>query len=1075
MRSLLMLAMVALLVIGGVGCTAKVKKSYHLSRANRYYDASQMDRAEIEYQNVLRYDPANRQAFGRLGLIYYDQGRFFPRATFFLAKGSQLAPDDLNLRLKLGLIYSSVGLVTQALAQANFILEKKPADDEATLLLAETANKTNEITATRQRLQTMARNGDRAAIEVALGDLALREQNLAAAGDAYKKAQALDSKSSRVNAALATLAWAQNDLKQAEIFYKAAAEASPPRSPLRTQYVRFKIQTGDLAGARAALAEILKPAPDFLPASLALAEIAGQEKKYDECGGLLAKALALDPDNIGALLLQGRLDLSRGDADKAVTDMERMTHLYPQAADAHYQLGVAYHMANDLNKAAGSLTRALELNPNYTEATLQLAEIQIINKNAAPAMIALERLRQKQPQLALAQLVKAQLLLADAYRLQPDRINDAVTIYTSLEKSFPKDSPIPLLRGAALLQLKDNAGARKAFERALEISPGNPSAIEQLVDLDLTAKQFDAALLRLNGEVQKNPKLVGLRILTAKVFLAQGKRDQAEAALLQAVEADPTSLGAYLLLAQLYSNAGQNEKALARLDAVMAKDPQNASALMLVADIYTVKKDYQGAASAYEKLLKIDPKNSAALNNLAYIYSESLVNLDRAYELAQRTRELLPFEPAPADTLGWICFKRGAYTTALGLFQESAVKMPTNSEAQFHLGLASYMTADEVSARAALQRAWQSGVVFPGRDECQRCLAILDLKPATADAAARATLEKRIAEKPDDPVALVRLAAIYQRDGNADKAIAAYEAILKAIPNNLDALINLTRLYTGKDNKKAYDLAKAANKLAPYNPEVTHALGRLAFLSGDFQLAASLLQRTLQSQPNDAALQFDYAQAAYGIGKVSEAQTALQTAVGLNLPTAQAAQARRMLDLIALADAPAQAAAANDRIGDILKAEPDDAPALMACAAASEFKSDAAGAEQADEKILAHFPDFAPAQKQLARLYAAEPAKADRAYALATKARAAYPDDPALGKIMGVILVQRGDYSHAVNLLKASAARLTTDAELFYYLGTAQFQLKNRAESKASLQQALALKLTGPLAESARQMLTNLK
>ena len=184
MRSLLTLAMVALLVIGGIGCK-KVKKSYHLSRANHYYDASQMDRAEIEYLNVLRNDPANSQAFGRLGLIYYDQGRSL-KAAPYLAKGSQLAPDDLNLRLKLGLIYSSIGLVTQALAQANFILEKKPADDEATLLLAETANKTNEITATRQRLQNMARNGDRAAIEVALGNLALREQNLAAAGDAYK-------------------------------------------------------------------------------------------------------------------------------------------------------------------------------------------------------------------------------------------------------------------------------------------------------------------------------------------------------------------------------------------------------------------------------------------------------------------------------------------------------------------------------------------------------------------------------------------------------------------------------------------------------------------------------------------------------------------------------------------------------------------------------------------------------------------------------------------------------------------------------------------------------------------------
>ena len=270
--------------------------------------------------------------------------------------------------------------------------------------------------------------------------------------------------------------------------------------------------------------------------------------------------------------------------------------------------------------------------------------------------------------------------------------------------------------------------------------------------------------------------------------------------------------------------------------------------------------------------------------------------------LAQRARGLLPFDPSTADTLGWVCFKRGSYQTALGLLQESAAKLPAVPEVQFHLGMASYMMADEPAARAALQQAGQSGAAFPGRDECQLCLSILDLKPATADATARAMLEKRISQKSDDPVALVRLAAIYERDGNAEKAISAYESILQAIPKNLEAMIHLIRLYAAKDPKKAYEMAKAANKLAPYDPEVSHTLGRLAFLAGDYQLAANVLQQTSQAQPNDASLLFDYAQAAFSRGKVSETQTALQNALGLNLPAAQASQAKRMLDMIGLGD-----------------------------------------------------------------------------------------------------------------------------------------------------------------------------
>jgi hypothetical protein len=62
-----------------------------------------------------------------------------------------------------------------------------------------------------------------------------------------------------------------------------------------------------------------------------------------------------------------------------------------------------------------------------------------------------------------------------------------------------------------------------------------------------------------------------------------------------------------------------------------------------------------------------------------------------------------------------------------------------------------------------------------------------------------------------------------------------------------------------------------------------------------------------------------------------------------------------------------------------------------------------------------------------------------------------------------------------VNLLQQSALKLTSDAAVFYYLGSAQFHLKNRTESKANLQKALDLKLAGPAAAAAKQMLSELK
>ena len=390
---------------------------------------------------------------------------------------------------------------------------------------------------------------------------------------------------------------------------------------------------------------------------------------------------------------------------------------------------------------------------------------------------------------------------------------------------------------------------------------------------------------------------------------------------------------------------------MGELQAAIKLNPKNLSAMMLLGSAHENAKDYKAAAAAYEQMLEVDPKCPPALNNLAYLYSELLGQPDRAYELAQRAHDLQPFDPSTADTLGWICVKRGQYPTALALLQDSAAKLPNVPDVQYHLGMVNYLMTEAEAARAAFQLALAGGKDFIGRDECQLCLALLNIDPQTADAAAIEKLEKRVADRSDDPIAESRLGAIYQRDGRTDKAIACFEAVLKTDAKNLPAMNALTKLYEPKDPAKAYGIAKAAYKLAPNDAEVTHVYGRLAYQNGDFKLASTMLQSAVQNQPGDAALQFDYARAIYSIGRVPEAQTALQAAQAANLP-----EAKRMADLIAQADNPQPAASA--RVADILKAEPDYVPALMVQVKLSEQAGDLAGATAAGEKILAQFPGF---------------------------------------------------------------------------------------------------------------------
>ncbi len=1060
----ILLLVIALPAIFGGGCSRKAKMAQYLQRAEQDFASGEYDEAEVEYFKVLRIDRENPKALGRLGTIYFQQERL-QKAFPFLLASSQLATNDLDIRVMLGSVYQAAGKLQAAHDLINSVLDKRPEDQEAPILLAETARTPEQIADVRQRLKKLPLPATKMApAEVALAALAFREGDVKGAEAALDRAKTLDPKLSALHTALGNMHLTRNELKEADQEFKTAADLSPARSQRRTQYAEFKIQTGDLEAARSYLEEMVRKTPDFLPGWLGLAEIAAAQGKYDESATYTGKMLARDPQYLGALLLRGRLELAKGETAKAIADLERVTSLYPKLPQGHYQLGLAYQANNETEKAVGSLSQALIVDPHFADAILALAELRIRRGDASSAAIMLRQLTQQQPKLA-----KAQLLLAEACRRQ-NNLDEALDVYRNLEKLFPESPEAPLLMGLVLLEQGKKAEARKAFARAQEVSPNYVAALEQLVDLDLSDKQYATALQRVEKLAQKDPKAAEPPLLEAKIYLAQNNTNLAESVLLKAVQAQPDFRGTYLLLAQLYVTSHQHQKALADLDQMLVKNPKDVTAIMLIGMIHSELKDYAKARDTYEKLLAINPNFSSALNNLAYLYSERFGQYDKAYTMARRARDLRPNDPATADTLGWILYQKQQYPQALSLLQESADKLPANAEIQFHLGMVHYMLGEEESARSALQRAVQADRPFPGKDEASRCLAVLAIDPQTAGAGAQASLEDRIAKQPDDMIALVRLGALYGREGAVDKAVRTYQAVLKMNSNNVRALTGLAQLYSGRLEQpaKAFELAKTAHKLSPEDPDISHLLGHAAYEVGDYKWASSLLEETARKQPGQSQVMYDTALARYSVGQVMDAQAAMQSALQGGAAFLHTAEARRFLDMVSLAGNPAQAAAAADEVKKILQDDGQYVPALMVLGEIDEQKADLGAAKQAYEKVLGRYPDFVPAEKKLAVLYAQEPGNDKRAYELAMRAREALPDDPDVAKVLGMVVYRQGDYARAAELLKGGQ---TGDAESIYYLGMAQYQLKELAESRKTLQRALNMNLPAQLASEARRVL----
>lgn len=1058
----LWLSRAAILLLAGAlcACSQQAKKDRYVRRGDKYYATGQYDAAEIEYLNAGRIDSHDAHAIARLGQIYFADGRL-GKAYEFLTGAIQLDPDNVDVRMDRGLYLLALGKKADAAKDALFVLSRNPGHPDAPLLLAETVETRRQIAQARDRLKTLPPG---APVLVAQATLDLKESRIRAATSLLEEALQKDPGCANAATALGTISWEQHDLRKAGTYFAKAADLSPMRSGKRMQYVQFMYRTGDAAGARALLKEVLSHAPDYLPAGMLLAEIEENEHHYVEAAAAARNVVARDPSYPDALLLTGRLALARNDPQSAITSFEYGLTFYPHNPILQYELAQAYLATGASEKAEAALNLAVAWAPDFVEAATALAQIDDRKGDYPSEIVLLKETAQRRPDAG-----SVWLLLAEAY-VRMEEYDDALAIYRNLAAANPH-SPRPLtLEGVVLVHDGRLDEAEAAYFSALRIDPNDIPALQQLVELYIAERKYTDARALLAARLGQSRDSAPVHVLLARVDLAQHRFPEGESELQRAIAIQPNLPDAYFLLAEVYYTTHQDQQALADLKKTVTEDPRRTSALMLMGSIEMTQKNWASARDSYEKVLAIDPNFSPALNNLAYLYSEQFHNLDRAFELAQRTRKLMPDEPHAEDTLGWVLYRKKQYAWASSLLHDASANLPGDAEALYHLGMTEYMMGQEDRARQDLGQSVRGGD-FPGIAEARHCLAVLNVNVATAGAAEQSLLER----DHDDPVALARLAAIYERKGAVDQAIATCNAALAIDPHDVPALTRLARLYESKGNlDKAYDAAKSAHGYAPGDADASLALGRLAFRLGNYSWSDSVLSDAADLRPTDPEIRYHLALAEYSLGRVDQAVQDMQRVQDAPNGSHHSAAAR----FLRLAPAGVAASGPSPRAieeaqADLAK-DPADVPSLMIDADAHQAKGDWAAAIQRWSAVLAHYPQFAPAARDLVVAYALHPGDPAKMTQAAVLARDAYLSDPEVAKACGIIAFHQGDFSRADELFEECAAARNTDAEVYYYLGMSELQLK-KSGAQDSLKRSLQLHLAPNLAADARKALAEAK
>lgn len=400
-----------------------------------------------------------------------------------------------------------------------------------------------------------------------LADLDLRDKQPAMARTRLKSVLNHDKTHLQAMLALADLAAANHQDKEAVRWLEQAARAHPEAIAPRAALVRHYLGKQD--GKQA----------------LAIAN----------------EAVNVSPDNPAALELLGAVQLALGDKTGATNTFARLIQKADQSPDALLQLALAQLSANRVDDARHSLQRALALRPDHLASLDALIKLEVrdhqpekaleiargVQSRLSGSTLGFERegdiqLHEKRAPLAVKAYAKAMAInpasplaiklhraqtaagntsVADQglvdwlqrhpkdqsariYAAEQDRANGriqaAIAQYRVVLQQTPQN-PVALNNLAGLYQRAGDARALATAEQALKAAPESPAILDTLGWILVEQGQIRRGLALLDKAVARAPKSAGIRFHHAMALARAGDKARARAELQSLLRDAPQS------------------------------------------------------------------------------------------------------------------------------------------------------------------------------------------------------------------------------------------------------------------------------------------------------------------------------------------------------------------------------------------------------------------------------------------------------------------------------------------------------------------------------------------------------
>jgi Flp pilus assembly protein TadD len=359
------------------------------------------------------------------------------------------------------------------------------------------------------------------------------------------------------------------------------------------------------------------------------------------------------------------------------------------------------------------------------------------------------------------------------------------------------------------------------LEAAKAADPDNPRLIATLGDLDIRSGNAAKALelvAQQKGSLADSNEIIDLK---AAAQLALGQKKEARDSYAQIIKADPSAIGARRQLEMLLVEIG----------------------------------DFETARNLVKEGITLSPRNYQLHQDLAMIDLKA-TGVDAALATADRLASQDRDFPALRGLRGDIYLAANRTDDAVNAYAEALAAAPDG-------GIATRLAAAQLRNR----------------------------KPEDAVK----TLTDWLAGHPGDPTALEQLAEIQIALNHLPEAAGALEKLLAGKPHNAVALNNLAWVYQQQNDPRAQALARQAYVLSP-GAQTADTLGWILTTGGDPQAGAALLRQANAEATTDPRLQYHYAVAMKATGNRAEAQKLLSAVVAVKGDFQEKADAQKLLD-----------------------------------------------------------------------------------------------------------------------------------------------------------------------------------